>query len=33
MSNEQRVDFVAACEGKITWRRYFAKWGNRELAL
>jgi len=33
MCEEQRADFIAACEGKITWRQYFAKWGNHGLAL
>lgn len=33
MCEEQRADFVAACDGKITWRQYFAKWGNRGLTL
>ncbi len=28
MSKEQQLDFVAACEGKITWQQYFRKWGN-----
>jgi hypothetical protein len=28
MCDAQRVDFIAACEGKITWRQYFAKWGE-----
>jgi hypothetical protein len=27
MCLEQRIDYVAACDGKITWARYFAKWG------
>jgi hypothetical protein len=29
MGAEQQADFLAACEGKITWRQYFAKWENR----
>ena len=33
MCAAQRVDFVAACEGKITWRQYYAKWGNNALTL
>jgi hypothetical protein len=33
MCEAQRVDFIAACDGKITWRQYFAKWGHRGLAL
>ena len=28
MGEEQRLDYLAACEGKITWRQYFQKWGN-----
>jgi hypothetical protein len=27
MTAEQRLDFLAACDGKITWARYHAKWG------
>jgi hypothetical protein len=27
MCTEQRIDYLAACDGKITWGRYFAKWG------
>jgi hypothetical protein len=30
---EQRIDFMAARDGKITWRQYFAKWGDRSLCL
>jgi len=26
MCTEQRIDYLAACDGKITWARYFAKW-------
>lgn len=33
MCEEQRADYLAACAGKITWRQYFAKWGNAQLAL
>jgi hypothetical protein len=33
MCEAQRVDFFAACEGKITGRQYFAKWGSRNLTL
>jgi hypothetical protein len=33
MSEEQRIDFLAACEGRITWRMYFAKWGRIGLSL
>jgi len=29
----QRVDFLAACAGKITWKQYFAKWGRGGLSL
>jgi hypothetical protein len=28
MSEAQRIDFKAACDGKITWRQYYAKWGS-----
>ncbi|MDE1902116.1 MAG: relaxase/mobilization nuclease domain-containing protein [Alphaproteobacteria bacterium] len=28
MSEAQRIDFIAACDGKITWRQYFEKWGD-----
>lgn len=28
MSEAQRIDFIAACEGKITWRQYFERWGD-----
>ena len=28
MYKEQQIDFEAACEGKITWRQYFQRWGN-----
>jgi hypothetical protein len=33
MCEAQRADLIAACEGKITWPQYFAKWGNRGLTL
>jgi hypothetical protein len=33
MGAEQLADFAAACEGKITWRQYFAKWGPSALHL
>lgn len=33
MCAEQLADFIAACDGKITWRQYFAKWGDRGLTL
>jgi hypothetical protein len=26
MCAEQRIDYLAACDGKIAWRAYFAKW-------
>lgn len=29
MCAEQQADYRAACDGKITWRAYFAKWGPR----
>jgi hypothetical protein len=32
MNEEQRVDYIAACDGKITWKQYFLKWG-RSLSL
>jgi hypothetical protein len=28
MCEAQRIDFKAACEGRITWRQYFEKWGD-----
>jgi hypothetical protein len=28
MCAAQRADFIAACEGKITWAQYFQKWGG-----
>jgi hypothetical protein len=28
MCEAQRIDFEAACDGKITWQQYFAKWGG-----
>jgi len=31
MSAEQRADYNAACDGKITWRQYFMKWGGLSL--
>jgi hypothetical protein len=27
MCAEQRIDHLAACDGKITWSVYFRKWG------
>jgi len=33
MCEAQRIDFMAACEGKITWWQYFAKWGRQGLSL
>ena len=30
MCEAQRVDYLAACAGKITWRRYFTKWGGNQ---
>jgi len=27
MCEEQRIDYLAACDGKITWAAYFRKWG------
>lgn len=33
MCEAQRADFAAACEGKITWQQYFAKWGPACLKL
>jgi hypothetical protein len=33
MSEAQRIDFKAACDGKITWRQYFAKWGSSGPSL
>jgi hypothetical protein len=31
MSEEQWADYKAACDGKITWRQYFVKWGSLSL--
>jgi hypothetical protein len=31
MGAEQLTDYIAACDGKITWRQYFMKWGNLSL--
>jgi len=28
MSEAQRIDLKAAIEGRITWRQYFAIWGD-----
>jgi len=33
MCEAQRVDYLAACDGKITWRQYYAKWGDTRLTL
>lgn len=33
MCEAQRADFIAACNSKITWRQYFAKWANGCLEL
>jgi hypothetical protein len=33
MCEAQRADYLAACDGKITWRQYFAKWGGDRLTL
>ena len=33
MCEEQRLDYIAACDGKITWKRYFQKWGRINQAL
>jgi hypothetical protein len=33
MCEAQRADFTAACDGKITWRQYYAKWGSDRLTL
>ena len=29
MCAEQQIDYQAACDGKITWGAYFAKWAPR----
>jgi hypothetical protein len=29
MCAEQRADYQAACDGKIAWSAYFAKWGPK----
>jgi hypothetical protein len=31
MGAEQLADYIAACDGKITWRQYFQKWGHLSL--
>jgi hypothetical protein len=31
MSEAQRIDLIAAIEGRITWRRYFEIWGDLSL--
>jgi len=28
MCEAQRINFKAACEGRITWGQYFEKWGK-----
>lgn len=28
MSEAQWLDYKAACEGRISWARYFQLWGN-----
>ena len=33
MCHAQRTDYLAACDGKITWKEYFAKWGRPGLTL
>ena len=33
MCEAQRIDFKAACEGKITWVEYHRKWGNPNALL
>jgi hypothetical protein len=33
MCHAQRTDYLAACDGKITWREYFAKWSDDRLTL
>jgi hypothetical protein len=33
MSEQQYRDFIAACEGRITWAEYFRKWGGKSLGL
>ena len=33
MCEAQRIDFKAACEGKITWQQYFMKWGRGLVGL
>lgn len=33
MSEAQRIDFIAACEGRMTWRVYFERWGLAGLTL
>ena len=33
MCEAQRVDYIAACERRITWQQYYARWGNSGLTL
>lgn len=33
MSEAQRIDFLAACHGRITWWQYFQKWGRAGMGL
>lgn len=33
MNEAQRIDFIAACEGRMTWKAYFDKWGTAGLTL
>lgn len=29
MCEAQRIDYMAACRGQMTWREYFRKWGDK----
>jgi hypothetical protein len=31
MSDQQWSDYIAACEGRLSWRAYFERWGNVSL--
>jgi hypothetical protein len=33
LSEAQRIDFLAACHGRITWWQYFQKWGRTGMGL
>jgi hypothetical protein len=33
MCAAQLADYIAACEGRITWAQYFKKWGGNTLTM